>query len=67
MGAPNVLTGRYDGTSQGRALQRIGPAIATDHNGMITFWNTRAAINLAAVTGVRESPHHRIDRSAMAS
>jgi len=41
--------------------------IATDHDGMITFWNPGAALNLAATAGVRQNPHHRVDRSAMAS
>lgn len=41
--------------------------IATDRDGMITFWNPVAAMNLAAMAGVRQSPHHRVDRSAMVS
>lgn len=35
--------------------------IAADRDGMITFWNPGAAMNLAAMAGVRQSPHHRVD------
>jgi len=39
--------------------------IATDHDSMITFWNPGAAMNLPAMTGVRQSSHHRVDRSTV--